>query len=64
MSFNIHELTPLVPESYSRYIDEKIFIDEMPYGYDGDGPPADTGDFDQYRLESPVRYSIRQGRLS
>lgn len=62
MSFNIHELTPLVPESYSRYLDEKIFIQEMPYGYDGDGPAADTQDFDQRRLESSNQYRLRKGR--
>lgn len=64
MSFNIHELTPLVPESYSRYIDEKVFIEEMPYGYSGDGPPADTGDFDQARLECKNKYKVRGGKLS
>ena len=61
-NFNIHELTPLIPESYSRQIDERVFIEEMPYGYTTEPPAADTGDFDQKRLETKNQYSMRRGR--
>lgn len=39
-------------ESYSRELDERVQMSEMPYGYEGEPPSADTGDFDQKRLES------------
>jgi len=39
-------------ESYSRRLDEKVFEEEMPYGYDSEPPAADTDDFDQHKLES------------
>lgn len=62
MSFSVHEMGSLVPESYSRKIDERILIQEMPYGYTTEPPAADTGDFDQRRLESDNQYSLRRGR--
>lgn len=37
---------PYVEESYSRQLDKRVQASEMPYGYDHDGPPADTGDYD------------------
>ena len=39
MSFNIHQMGSLVEESYSRKLDERVAMQEMPYGYDND-PPA------------------------
>jgi hypothetical protein len=60
MSFDIHMLGSFVPESYSRKLDERVSMQEMPYGYEMSPPPADTGDFDQARLESDKRYPIRQ----
>jgi hypothetical protein len=62
MSFSVHEMGSLVPESYSRKIDQTILVQEMPYGYISEPPPADTGDFDQRRLESNNQYSLRRGR--
>lgn len=62
MSFEIHMLGSLVPESYSRSLDERVMGEEMPYGYSMPPPPADTGDFDQARLESRVQYPKRHGR--
>lgn len=61
MSFSVHEMGSLVPESYSRQLDERVSIQEMPYGYVIGPPPADTGDFDQARMESKKQYS-RHGR--
>lgn len=52
----------LVPESESRKLDQRVMAEEMPYGYTGNPPPADTGDFDQRRLESNVQYPLRKGR--
>jgi hypothetical protein len=56
MSFSVHEMGSLVPESYSRELDERVSMEEMPYGYEWDAPPADTGDFNQARLESKKEY--------
>ncbi len=39
------------PESMSRTLDKIVCAQEMPYGYAGDGPPADTGNFDQAAKE-------------
>mgnify|MGYP001583609399 CR=1 FL=1 len=64
MSFDVHMLGSLVPESYSRIIDERVSRQEMPYGYTGNPPPADTGDFDQARIESKIHYNVRHGKLS
>jgi hypothetical protein len=60
MSFDVHMLGSLVPESYSRRLDERVARQEMPYGYDFDPPPADTGDYDQAKLESNKQYPPRQ----
>ena len=32
-SFNVHEMGSIVPESYSRQLDERVLEQEMPYGY-------------------------------
>ena len=42
---------PLIEESMSRTLDMKVQSQEMPYGYDVDGPPADTGNFNQAAKE-------------
>lgn len=42
---------PVPPESESRYLDYKVCQEEMPYGYTDSPPPADTGDYDQRKLE-------------
>ena len=62
MSFDIHMLGSIVPESYSRQIDERVMAQEMPYGYTNTPPSADTGDYDQRRLESNKQYAMRKGR--
>ncbi len=62
MSFEIHMLGSLVPESYSRQLDERVMAQEMPYGYVTPPPPADTGDYDQRRLESNKQYPMHRGR--
>jgi hypothetical protein len=46
----IHVHRP-VEESMSRTLDRLVAAQEMPYGYDGDGPPADTGNFNQAAKE-------------
>lgn len=43
---------PTPPESFSRQLDERVQMSEMPYGYEGEPPSADTGDFNQSRLET------------
>lgn len=63
-SFSIHEMGSIVPESYSRQIDERVLLQEMPYGYTSEPPPADTGDFDQMRIETKVKYKVRGGKVS
>lgn len=62
MSFSIYELHPIVPESYSRELDKDVLIQEKPYGYEIDPPPADTGNFDQAALESHKQYPLQKGR--
>lgn len=49
-------------ESYSRQLDMHVLRQEMPYGYNNDPPPADTGDFNQRRLESNKQYRLKNGR--
>jgi hypothetical protein len=44
------------PNSYSRELDSTVQAEEMPYGYTASPPPADTGDFNQQRLESKKHY--------
>ncbi len=61
-SFDVHQMGSLVPESYSRILDERVSSMEMPYGYTSEPPPADTGDFNQRRLESNKQYGTRKGR--
>jgi len=61
-SFSIHELGSIVPESYSRQLDERVLMQEMPYGYTTEPPPADTGDFNQRKLESNKQYPLHRGR--
>ncbi len=63
MSFDVHMMGSLVPESYSRQIDERVARQEMPYGYTNEPPPADTGDYDQARLESKKAYAVRKGKV-
>ena len=62
MSFSIYQSGSIVPESYSRRLDEKVLEQEMPYGYDTNPPPADTRNFDQAALESKKEYPRRGGR--
>lgn len=50
-------------ESYSRQLDKKVAMQEMPYGYEYNPPPADTGDYDQERLESQVKYKVHKGKV-
>lgn len=50
-------------ESYSRQLDNRVAAQEMPYGYSFPPPPADTGDYDQRRLESDKQYKVRQGKV-
>lgn len=52
-----------VPEnSYSRELDSRVQAEERPYGYSTGEPAADTGDYDQHRLESKKEYSPKRGR--
>ena len=53
---------PIPPDSYSREIDHRVCMQEMPYGYTSEPPAADTGDFDQARKETRVEYPKRHGR--
>jgi hypothetical protein len=64
MSFDVHQMGSLVPESYSRQLDERVAREEKPYGYTNEPPPADTRDFDQARLESRKKYSISHGKIN
>ena len=40
MSFNYHDEGFIPDDSYSRCLDRKVAMDEYPYGYSGDEPPA------------------------
>jgi hypothetical protein len=53
---------PVPQDSYSRELDSRVQQSEMPYGYSTDSPPADTGDFNQRRLESNKQYSKSRGK--
>lgn len=48
--FNWPHMTP--PDSVSRQLDMSVQRSEMPYGYEGEGPDADTHDFNQAKLET------------
>lgn len=64
MEFEMMYVDPRVPQSYSRELDERVARQEKPYGYMNEPPPADTGDFDQRRLESDKQYpKMRHGRV-
>ena len=43
-------------DSYSRQLDHRVAMQEMPYGYDHSPPPADSGDYNQSKLESHKQY--------
>lgn len=60
MSFDVHMMGSYVPESYSRKLDERVAMSEMPYGYSGNPPPADTGNFDQRSYETKNQYSLKK----
>lgn len=62
MNFDVHQMPTLVPESYSRQLDERVAHQEMPYGYTTEPPAADTGDFDQRRLESKKQLPPHWGK--
>lgn len=62
MSFDVHMLGSLVPDSYSRKLDDDVARTEMPYGYTNNPPAADTGDYNQRSLESNKQYPMRKGR--
>ena len=62
MSWSVHQMGSIVPESASRKLDQKVMEEEMPYGYSGNPPAADTGDFDQRSLESNKQYGLHKGR--
>lgn len=59
MSFEFHVMSPRVPDSYSRQLDNHVAMQEMPYGYMGEPPPADTNDYNQRKLESKKRIHIQ-----
>ncbi len=40
MSFNFLDQGFVSSDSYSRNLDRRVAMDEHPYGYDGDEPPA------------------------
>ena len=47
-------------ESYSRELDQRVYEQEMPYGYTANPPAADTGDYDQRKLESNKQYPTKR----
>ena len=40
MSFNNHDQGFIPADSYSRQLDRRVAMDEHPYGYEGEVPPA------------------------
>lgn len=40
MSFNFNDQGFVASDSYSRNLDRRVAMDEYPYGYDGEVPPA------------------------
>ena len=55
-------LSRVPPESYSRELDKRVQRHEKPYGYESSPPSADTGDFNQRRLESDKQYAPHHRR--
>lgn len=49
-------------DSYSRYLDRKVRMEERPYGYNTPPPPADSHDYDVGRHESR-KEKIERGDL-
>jgi hypothetical protein len=62
MEFLLHEISSHVPESYSRQLDERVALQEQPYGYMTPPPPADTDNYDQAALESHCKYPRSKGK--
>lgn len=62
MRYLFGEVFTLIPDSYSRLLDDRVAAQEMPYGYVLPPPPADTHDYDQAVLESKKEYRPRHGR--
>ena len=56
MSFNFYDQGFTPADSYSRCLDRQVAMDEYPYGYDANEPPAghhNTKMVEQYK--NPVR---------
>lgn len=47
------------PESQSRALDMMVQAQEMPYGYTGNPPPADSGNYDMTSRQSKKEYKGR-----
>lgn len=58
MSFNFLDQGFMPGASYSRELDRRVSMDEYPYGYDGDTPPAgyaNQGIVDQAYKNTPLK---------
>lgn len=53
----------IVPESESRKLDNRVRMEERPYGYTSAPPAADTGDYDTSALQSKKQYKPRDRRV-
>ena len=62
MDFFLYDTLAYVPESYSRQLDDRVALQEKPYGYTMSPPPADTDDYDQSSLESHCKYPRSKGK--
>lgn len=49
-----------VPESESRKLDMRVQREEMPYGYEGNPPAADSQNYQQRKLESKKVYGSKR----
>ena len=56
MSLEKHAPGSKIPDSFSRDLNDLVAATEMPYGYTNSPPPADSGEYDQRKLESDKRY--------
>lgn len=55
MSFNYHDQGFIPGDSYSRNLDRRVAMDEHPYGYEGEVPPAGYQNTEMVRhYQNPV----------
>ena len=61
MGFDLHLLGSHVSESYSRQLDKKVALQEMPYGYDEERQHVNTESHDKHEKKEYRKERFRHG---